>query len=300
MQGYTLMTIDSPGTNRDLLTQQAYADDAKLNVRRLTHELYTVPQMDFGQWVVDRIAWRGDERVLDVGAGPGSYFEPVKRRIPRGVHVAGDLSFGMIRRQQQSGLAAGSHLANLDVQGLPYADNSFDVVLANHMLYHVPDLEQAVQEIRRVLKPQGILMAATNSAHNMPEFNTLYRRALLLLTNFEYQNEVMRSDAHRFSLEDGIMLLSRHFYAVARYDLPSALVFAEPDPVIAYFESTRDLEEASLPQGISWEAFIDVMRQQITRLIAHSGRLVVKKLSGVIVATNEGGFAAEYVRELGA
>lgn len=293
------MMIDSPGTNRDLLTQQAYADDAKLNIRRRTHELYTVPRIDFGQWVVDRIAWRGDERVLDVGAGPGSYFEPVKRRIPEGVHVAGDLSFGMLRRQRQNDYAAGSHLANIDVQTLPYGDDSFDVVLANHMLYHVPDLDLAVQEIKRVLKPDGLLIAATNSVQNMPEFNTLYRRALLLLTNFEYQSEVLRSDAHRFSLEDGIMRLSRHFYAVARYDLPSALVFSEPDPVIAYFESTRDLQEATLPEGITWEAFIDVMRQQVTRLIDHSGQLVVKKLSGVIVATNEGGFAAEYVRALG-
>lgn len=293
------MMIDSPGTNRDLLTQQAYADDAKLNIRRRTHELYTVPRIDFGQWVVDRIAWRGDERVLDVGAGPGSYFEPVKRRIPEGVHVAGDLSFGMLRRQRQNDYAAGSHLANIDVQTLPYGDDSFDVVLANHMLYHVPDLDLAVQEIKRVLKPDGLLIAATNSVQNMPEFNTLYRRALLLLTNFEYQSEVLRSDAHRFSLEDGIMRLSRHFYAVARYDLPSALVFSEPDPVIAYFESTRDLQEATLPEGITWEAFIDVMRQQVTRLIDHSGRLVVKKLTGVIVATNEGGFAAEYVRALG-
>ncbi|MBN2469308.1 MAG: class I SAM-dependent methyltransferase [Anaerolineae bacterium] len=292
------MTADSPGTDRDLLTQHAYADDEKLNVRYRTHKLYTIPQIDFLGWVLDRIHWRGDECVLDVGAGPGAYFQAVKARVPRGQHFAGDLSFGMIRRQRQRQEAAGSHLANLDVQRLPYPDHMFDVVLANHMLYHVPDLEAALGELRRVLKPEGVLLAATNSAHNMPEFNTLYRRALLLLTNFEYQAEPLRTEAHRFALENGSMLMGRHFYAVARHDLPSALVFTEADPVIAYLESTRDLGEHSLPDGVTWEVFIDVIRQQITRLIDHTGRLVVNKLSGALVATDAGGFAAEYVRGL--
>ncbi len=292
------MTTDSPGTDRDLLTHHAYADDEKLNVRYRTHELYTVPRMDFLGWVLDRIHWRGDERVLDVGAGPGTYFAPVKARLPRGQHFAGDLSFGMIRRQRGREEAAGSHLTNLDAQRLPYPDNTFDVVLANHMLYHVPDLEGALAELRRVLKPEGVLLAATNSAHNMPEFNTLYRRALLLLTNFEYQADPQRTAAHRFALENGIMLVSRHFYAVARHDMPSALVFTAAEPVIDYIESTRDLGAHALPEGITWEAFIDVMRQQVTRLIDHSGQLVVNKLAGAIVATDAGDFAADYVQAL--
>jgi len=166
------------------------------------------------------------------------------------------------------------------------------------MLYHVPDTDAALSEIRRVLRPEGLLLAATNSVHTMPELGTLSRRALLLLTDFSGDVEALASDAGNFCLENGLQFLGRHFYAVARYDLPSTLVFLEPEPVLAYLESMRDLQEPLLPPGIAWEDYMGVMREQVTRLIGHAGKLVVRKLSGALVATQEGGFAAGFVRLL--
>ena len=70
------------------------------------------------------------------------------------------------------------------------------------------------------------------------------------------------------------------------------------EPVLAYLESMRDLQEPLLPPGIAWEDYMGVMREQVTRLIGHAGKLVVRKLSGALVATQEGGFAAGFVRLL--
>ena len=47
-------------------------------------------------------------------------------------------------------------------QDLPYADESFDVVAALWMLYHVPDVDRALAEVRRVLRPGGLFVAVTN------------------------------------------------------------------------------------------------------------------------------------------
>lgn len=49
----------------------------------------------------------------------------------------------------------------IDIQNIPYEDNSFDLVIANMMLYHVPDLPRALAEVGRVLKPEGKLYTAT-------------------------------------------------------------------------------------------------------------------------------------------
>jgi SAM-dependent methyltransferase len=293
-----MMTKNAAGTDRELLTQHAYASDDKLQVRYRTHEKYTVPRVDFSGWVLDSIAWRGDEWVLDLGAGPGSYFEPVKSRIPWGRHYAADLSFGMVQRQQENAAATESKLYNADAQALPFPNHTFDVVLANHMLYHVPDIDRALAEIHRVLKPHGIVLAATNSSSNMPELNALFRRAVLLLTDFNYKNNYPESIDRPFALENAAQIVGRHFGAVARYDLPSALIFPEAAPVLAYLDSMRDLREPGLPADITWDAFMEQMADQVQRLIAHSGKLVVKKLSGVIIGTDSGGFAAEYVSRL--
>ena len=56
-----------------------------------------------------------------------------------------------------------------DVQEPPFEDASFDVVVAAWMLYHVPDLDRAVAELARVLRPGGRLVATTNAADHLQE-----------------------------------------------------------------------------------------------------------------------------------
>src|SRR5579871_892322 len=88
----------SPGTDRNVLTKKAYANDEMLAIRQRTHDLYSMPKLDYSSWVLDRIEWRGDELVLDIGTGPGTYFDPLLPRIPHGRLIAGDLSMGMARK----------------------------------------------------------------------------------------------------------------------------------------------------------------------------------------------------------
>lgn len=290
-----MMTHSNPRTNQTLLVQQAYATDEHLAIRYRTHELYSRPRIDFKQWVVDLLNWRGDEWVLDVGAGPGSYFELVQARAPRGRHVAGDLSMGMAQQAQHSPHADHTRVLALDAQQLPFPDQTFDVVLANHMLYHVPNIAQALSEINRVLKPDGCLVAATNSLNTMPEFDTLARRACTLLG---FPKQSFKGTHTQFSLENGVVRLARQFRAVARHDLPSAFHFPEVEPAMAYLNSLRALNQPQLPEDLVWEDYMDVMEKQIDRLIKHYGELQVHKLAGAFVATNRGGFARDYLQLL--
>jgi SAM-dependent methyltransferase len=285
--------IQFPGTDRDILTHKVYATDEMLAIRQRTHELYSVPKINFAEWVLDRISWQGDEQVLDIGAGSGTYFDLVTARIPGGRLVAGDLSLGMLRKAAQRTDAC--PVINSDVQALPFPDRSFDVVLANHMLYHVPNIDGGLAEIRRVLKPSGAVIAATNSQYNLPEFEQLFRRTYHLLGVVGPETEPMKQTAHHFQLEDGTAKLARHFFAVARYDLPGAFIFPEAQPAIDYINSTRALREPQLPRRIGWDDFITVLSDQIQRLINHFGELIVNKLTGVLVATDEGAFARDYV-----
>src|SRR5215210_5060005 len=93
-------------------------------------------------------------------------------RIPAGWTVAlADLSVGMLEeaRRQLRAPPRRFGLVNLDAQALPFALASVDAVIANHMLYHVPDRQRAYAEIRRALRPGGHLYAATNGGNSMRE-----------------------------------------------------------------------------------------------------------------------------------
>lgn len=273
--------------------RRQYETDEKLRIRQATHDKYTVPDRDFVEWALSCIHWRGDEQVLDLGSGPGLYYEKIHQHLPDVRYTGVDLLPGMLLNHP----AGSGALALGDAVNLPFHDDSFDVVMANHMLYHVDDVERAVVEIRRVLKPNGVVMTATNSTQTMPELQVLMRRAIVLLTRqgpSQVRAPSLPSD--HFALQNGIRILARHFFAVVRYDMPSALIFPDVEPAMAYLETTRDLRESQLPEDVVWEDVMMIMRQQINQLIKHLGELVINKEVGMLVSTDGGDFIGDYVR----
>lgn len=280
----------APFYDRDALRQQ-YCTNELLRLRQETHERFSVPAVDFPAWVLKHIQWRGDEQVLDVGTGSGFYYERMRALAPAARFTGIDQAMGMLTAHP-----AAPSLAQAEATRLPFADGIFDVVMANHMLYHVPDIDSAIAEMKRVLKPDGLLLTATNSYNTMPEFTALFRRAVMLLTNPGTPYTQPLTPVHYpYALENGARQLSRHFFAVVRYDLPQMLVFYSAEPALAYFASWRSMREPLLPDEVRWDDVMLLMREQIDRMLEGTGELTAAKLSGALVATDRGGFIEPYM-----
>jgi ubiquinone/menaquinone biosynthesis C-methylase UbiE len=145
-------------------------------------------------------------RVLEVGGGEGELAARIVREV--GCQLVGiDQSHRMVEIQRGKGIDARVG----DVQKLPFADGEFDVALAAWMLYHVPDVELALAELRRVLRSGGRLVAVTNSVDHMKE-----------LWDLADTSNVAR--AMTFRSEDGERMLRRHFRHVRRHDTSSSLI----------------------------------------------------------------------------
>lgn len=265
---------------------QMYATEEPLAVRIRTHKLYTQPKGDFHAWVLDHVPWRGDERVLDIGCGSGAYVDPVGQRLGRGGHLlAGDISWGMLRDLASKSLPAYVALLNGDAMRIPLPDSCCDVVLANHMLYHVPQIEEAVAEIHRVLRPGGYFVAATNARDAMQAFITEVTDACHTLG---YPIEIPPTPARvHFTLENGWALLKPFFPDVEQDALESALVFSEAGPPVAYINSLRHIYGPQLPHELAWETLIAQVERQIRSRIAAQGEYRVAKTTGVFIATRE-------------
>ena len=280
----------TPATDGGSRQKQTLSGDA-LRLRQDVYDRYSVPQIDYHAWVLDRLQWRGDERVLDVGCGPGDYYKALANRYPDVDYVGVDLSWEMLESNP-----ARPETAQADIVELPFANGVFDVVMANHVLFLIQDRDQAIRELRRVLKPDGVLLASTNSVHTMPEFQALMRRALVLLgASGKGQVQPPQFPHHLFSLENGTRQLAQQFFAVVRYDLPTALVFPSIDPIISFLDSTRAMREPYLPEDITWDDLMMVMREQMAALLTHFGELVINKISGVLIASDRGGFIHDFV-----
>jgi SAM-dependent methyltransferase len=253
-----------------------YAEDTNLATRIRTHTLYSEPRVDYPDWVLAHIDWRGDERTVDVGCGAGTYAAAVLQRTSH--YIAGDLSPGMLR-----GVHA-PHRVNLDAQALPLADGSVDVLLANHMIYHIPDQERAVAGFARVLRPGGVLLAATNSASNMAEIRELVREAA---RRMGIAGEIDPYTPLSFTLENGATLLRRHFARVERSDHPAAFLFPEAQPVLDYLGTSPEFYLGLLPAEIGAQQAWQILREQIGERIARHGVFLVSKLSGVFRCWND-------------
>ena len=154
-----------------------YATDSHQRLEDETVAKYAVPQCDYVAWTLDAVDWKPDAVVLDIGCGAGKHYPGLLDRAPSLSYHALDLSpFMLSRHPAQDRIALG------DAMRLPYADDSFDVVMANHVLYHLRRLDDSLIEIKRVLKPDGWLLAATNSLHSLAELQVLIRRAYVLLS----------------------------------------------------------------------------------------------------------------------
>jgi SAM-dependent methyltransferase len=280
-----------PDFDFNAAVRDMHTNPESLRVRMDIHANFTAPPTDLVPWALGLVAWRGGEQVLDVGCGPGRWYRPLLHRVPQ-VEYRGIDRFEVML----DGHPAPERVLPGDIARIPFPDHSFDVVMANHMLFFVDDIDGAIAECKRVLRPGGLFMATTNSNQNMPELQVLLKRAVTLLVppNSPYLN-IPAAPSDRFSLEVGTRLLARHFGAVVRYDLPGALIFNQADPLLNYLESSRSLREPLLGARVAWADVMLMMREQVTRLIDHFGELVVNKLTGVLIATDTGGFIHDYL-----
>ncbi|CAM4146345.1 class I SAM-dependent methyltransferase [Deinococcus marmoris] len=216
-----------------------YATERHLRTRIGTHERYSVgPGLE---GTVDRLlALSGGEALLDVGTGPGDFPGRLRAGGHRGRIVGLDFSAGMVER------AAEKYPEVEFLQGnataLPFADASFDVVTARHMLYHVPDVAAALAEFKRVLKPGGRFLAITNASGYMAELWDAVSEALPgepILTELLSH----RGGSEVFSEVHGEELVRAAFGNVQLDFVAGALAFEGPEPVLAYLESMSPMHK---------------------------------------------------------
>ena len=111
-------------------------------------------------WDLDRYrAGRPVHRLLDIGCGPGDLTELAAHHFPHAEAVGADFTAAMLRhahrRSRRDRAAARLRYARADAGRLPFADGSFDLVLSAFVIRNLPDLEGALAEMRRVLRPGG-------------------------------------------------------------------------------------------------------------------------------------------------
>jgi ubiquinone/menaquinone biosynthesis C-methylase UbiE len=262
------------------ILQNQYKDASRLDARRQLHAKYNTNTHGFFAWVFEHLYLSPTCQVLEVGCGAGELWLENRHRLPAGwAVILSDLSVGMLAaaHHQLSPYGPAFRFVVQDAQALPFADGCFDAVIANHMLYHVPNRPAAYAEFCRVLQPRGKLYAATNSRNTMRELDALVERFRPAPVQGSGASRPINDSRlpQGFNLEHGAAELSHWFAAVTLHRYADALVVPDVEPLVAYVRSTGRLTEDELAK----------FQHHIEAVIAQQGPIRIIKDVGMFEAS---------------
>jgi SAM-dependent methyltransferase len=251
--------------------QEQYRDSSNLAARIGLHARFSTSAVAWPAWVFSRLGLLVDSRVLEVGGGPGMLWRANGGNLPSGGRMTfTDFSHGMVAEARDAIEDARFAFGVVDAQRLPFSDGSFDVLVANHMLYHVPDLDAALAEFARVLASGGRLVAATNGRGHMRELGALLDAVGLGVARWDH--------VEAFGLESGVEPTGRHFDDVAVERCPNVLAVTDARAVLDYVRSM-----GSLRRGGADGAGAEIL-ERVTDAIDRDGAFRITTDAGVITA----------------
>jgi SAM-dependent methyltransferase len=268
------------GVDPVVLAREQYRDASNLGARAGLYGRFGVNPQDFQRWAFEQLELGAECRVLELGCGPGLLWARNAERLPAGWQVTlADLSGGMLEeaRRNLAGVQPAFRFVQVDAQALPFADARFDTVIANHMLYHVPDLRRALAEVRRVLRPGGVFYAATNGQDHIRELDAAVERVA--------PSAAPRLTARSFGLENGAAELAPWFEPVELRRYENALVVTEVEALLTYVASYRaEVRSAEVHAALRrlWEE--ELAAAGAVRVTAETGMFVARARSRAVVA----------------
>ena len=224
-------------TNPEYL-EHMYVKADTLTTRIDLHNQYSVNQYGFGNWIFDQYIFSDGMKVLELGCGTAGIWRNKNHRLPQNLEIIlSDLSPLMLQKTKDLAQTNPAFsFEQIDIQDIPYDDNLFDVVIANHMLYHVPDKERALSEVKRVLKTGGYFYASTLGVMSLKELNDIYHK-LEDKASFSYTKDIS------FTLENGFDLLNPYFRNIEKRQYIDSLEVTDIDDLLAYMKSYNDIPE---------------------------------------------------------
>ena len=259
------MMIGSSNDAEAVRTQ--YSTSNGLNTRIAFHDMYSTNKYGYGNWILSNYEISEGAKVLEVGCGTANMWVGHDDLIAKcELLTLTDMSEGMLSTARENiGKRKNVAYALADIQDIPFEDDSFDAVIANSMLYHVPNIECGIREVRRVLRNEGVFYCATYGENNFTD---------VLADWFELDGESFRPN-HNFTMQNGEQKLKEAFTNVEANFYEDSLHITNIEDLTDYLRSL-----------VSLKAIIDLPSDRIQEiLMRHScnGTIELPKEYGMFV-----------------
>jgi len=206
-----------------------YRNSTNISARIRLHRLFSSNKQGWFPWIYEQCQITEGMKILELGCGNGRLWIENKAKLPADCEIIlSDISEGMIRdvRREQSLQDDRFSFAAFDCHAIPYEDASFDLVIANHVLFYCKDVDRVCSEVGRVLKPGGRFVCGTYGVAHMQEVSRL-------VTQFDDRITLSGENLYEhFGKENGAQALAPYFADWQQYE--DALIVTQAEPLIEY------------------------------------------------------------------
>ena len=224
-----LNLIHLTGMEKSLKNQ--YQNATNISSRINLHSLYSQNKQGWFPWIFQQCHIRPGLRILELGCGDGTLWTDNLSLIPEDISITlSDISSGMLRDARRAIGSSDTRFAfrAFDCKKIPYKDESFDLVIANHVLFYCDDIPAVLKEIRRVLSPGGHFLCSAYGKAHMQEVSQL-------VEDFD-ERIVLSADKlyERFGRENGRKILEPFFPDAKWHSYEDFLLVQDAEPLISY------------------------------------------------------------------
>lgn len=259
--------------NKDNKWMKQYIDGSNLKTRINIHDRFSTNREGWMEWFFKQLPLDKSCKVLELGCGDGSLWAKNDNKIPEtwDIHIT-DFSKGMIEdaKLNLKGMLNRFHFKVEDGENISYGDETFDIVIANHMLYHLNDIDKGLTEMKRVLKKGGYIFISTvgeNHMKEMREFLSMVDKKILEAESFNLTK--------KFQIENGLEILSKFFSDVVCNLYVDNLKITEKEALFQYILSM----ENDIVKKLSEDKLIK-LNELLEKECMESGHIYITKHTG--------------------
>lgn len=260
-------------SNDDSNIIEHYKNAKNLKVRISLHDKYSQNKQGWFPWLFEQIDFSHINKLLEVGCGNGKLWKNNKIDLRNREIFLSDSSQGMIEDVRKT-LGNDFNCMVFDCEKIPFKDNYFDAVIANHVLFYVYDINKVLEEISRVLHPLGVFYCSTYGSNHMKEINDIVQK---------FDSRVILSQTKLydiFGLENGLDILKPYFKSIKMKRYDDCLVVDKSKPIIDYIMSCHGNQNEIIGPNLN------EFREFVDSIIQEKGYIRITKDAGLFVCEN--------------
>lgn len=255
--------------------KKQYKDTSNISARINPHRDYSLNPVSWFEWIFNQCAFESSYSVLELGCGDASLWSRNVERIPANMEILlTDISYGMIRDAARNLSDNGSPFRYevMDAHHIYKLDDSFDRVIANHVLFYCDNLDMVCSEVYRVLRQGGIFICSTYGSEHMNEISSLVKE-------FDDRIELSADKLYyHFGKENGKKQLQEYFSDVSWVQYDDSLYVTDYEPVVEYVLSCHGNQNRLIVDRYKeFVAFIKEKTDKGLKITKDAGVFIAKK-----------------------